>query len=149
MIKTGTAVNKIEFIDESTYRMRENYNLGGLEVRSISLPWPPYLMLSDCKAETLHCHSEGYLVDFMDMAKAVFNFTYISCKEPNDDWGLAPKASAAAEGPLLNRGANWSGVVGNVIDGNFDLSLGTWHWLRDRAELLSFSPVARTRFAVH
>ena len=82
MIETGTAVNKIDFFDGSTtFRMRESYDLGGLLVRSISLPWEPFLIQTDCKADTLECHNDGYLVDFMNMAKNLFNFTYISYKE--------------------------------------------------------------------
>ena len=63
-----------------------------------------------------------------------------SDKEPNDDWGLTPK-----EGPF-NRSGNWSGVMGNVVNGCFDMSLSPWYWLYDRAELMSFTPVARTRY---
>ena len=81
MIKTGTAVNKIEFFDGSTFRMRENYDLGGLLVRSISLPWAPFLIQTNCKADTLECDNDGYLIDFMNMATNLFNFTYISYKE--------------------------------------------------------------------
>ena len=82
MIKTGTAVNRITFFNgSSTFRMRESYDLGGLLVRSISLPWAPFLIQTDCEADTLECRNDGYLVDFMDMAKNLCNFTYISYKE--------------------------------------------------------------------
>ena len=81
MIKTGTAVNKIHFFNGSTFRMRESYDLETLLVRSISLPSAPFLIQTDCKADTLECHNDGYLVDFMNMAMNLFNFTYISYKE--------------------------------------------------------------------
>ena len=84
MIKTGTAVNKINFFDNGlTFRMQENYDLGGLLVRSLSLPWAPFLIQTDCMGNTdmLECHNDGYLIDFMNMAKNLFNFTYISYKE--------------------------------------------------------------------
>ena len=62
-----------------------------------------------------------------------------SHKEPNDDWGLTPR-----EGPF-NRSGNWSGVMGNVIEGGYDLSLSSWYWLHERAHLMAFTPVAWTR----
>ena len=59
-------------------------------------------------------------------------------KEPNDDWGLTPEESG-----------NWSGVMGNVVNGDFDMSLSPWYWLHDRADLMAFTPVARTKYVIN
>ena len=144
MVKTGTRVNKLQFVSETTSLMRESYDLSGLQIRSIALPWAPYLMMTDCKnnndGDPQECTNDGYLVDFMDMAQQLFNFTYVSLKEPNGDWGLNPKS-----GPY-NLSGTWGGVLGGVINGEYDTSLCTWYWIFSRAELLSFAPVIRSRY---
>ena len=141
MIKMGTKVNKIKFINEASLLLRESYDLGGLQIRSISLPWAPYLMQTNCidEGDSQKCENHGYLIDFMEMTRQIYNFTYISLKDINDDWGLSPKS-----GPF-NLSGTWSGVMGNVIKGEYDMSLSAWYWIYNRMELLSFAPVVRSR----
>ena len=142
MVKMGTRVNRMQFVNETTLLMRESYDLSGLQIRSISLPWPPYLMMTDCggnHARPQECINDGYLIDFMEMARHLFNFTYVSLKDPNDDWGLGPKS-----GPH-NLSGTWAGVMGGVINGEYDVSLSAWYWIFSRSELLSFAPVIRSR----
>lgn len=62
MIKTGARVNKMSFADESSLLIRETYDLGGLQIRSISMPWDPYLMLTDCESNGRECYNNGYLI---------------------------------------------------------------------------------------
>ena len=78
----------------------------------------------------------------MDMSQRLFNFTYASYKDPNDDWGLGPKS-----GPF-NLSGTWGGVMGGVINGEYDLSLSAWYWIFARCELLSFAPVIRSRYSI-
>ena len=142
MIRNGTKVNKVQFTNETSFLIRESYDLGGLQVRSLSLPWSPYLIQSNCtthEANSQKCNNHGYLIDFMEMTKQMYNFTYISLKDANQDWGITPKS-----GPF-NLSGTWSGVMGNVIKGEYDMSLSAWYWIYNRMELLSFAPVVRSR----
>ena len=77
-LKTGSVVNWLTFADES-YRIIESFDLKGLQVRSASLTWTPYLIIDDCDELGLECKQNyGYLIDYMDLLAAKFNFTYIS-----------------------------------------------------------------------
>ena len=67
MIKTGARVNKLSFADESSLLIRETYDLGGLQIRSISMPWDPYLMLTDCESNGRECNNDGYLIGTVHM----------------------------------------------------------------------------------
>ena len=123
--------------------MQESYELNGLQIRSISLPWAPYLIQTEC-ADTdefgsQNCKNEGYLIDFMESARKRFNFTYISLRYASNDWGTKPKS-----GPF-NMSGTWGGVMGGVINGEYDTSLSAWYWIYSRVELLSFAPVVTSR----
>ena len=134
----GSAVNRITF-HKGTFRMLETYDLGGIQIQSMSLPWSPYLIQGNCKDDGKTCDSEGYLIDILEMARRLFNFTYVSLRDPNNDWGVTPKS-----GPY-NRSGVWGGVMGGVINGQFDMSLSAWQWVFNRVELVSFTTVVRQR----
>ena len=134
----GSAVNKITF-HNGTLRMLETYDLGGIQVQSMSLPWSPYLIQGNCKGDGMTCHNEGYLIDIVEMASMLFNFTYVSLRDPDNDWGVTQKS-----GPY-NRSGVWGGVMGGVINGKFDMSLSAWQWVFNRVELVSFTTVVRQR----
>ena len=117
MIKMGSAVNKITF-QKGTLRMLETYDLGGIQIQSISLPWSPYLIQGNCKDDGMTCDNEGYLIDIVEMARRLFNFTYVSLRDTD---------------------------MGGVVNGQFDMSLSAWQWVFNRAELVSFTTVVRQR----
>ena len=75
----------------------------------------------------------------MEKTRQMFNFTYISLRDANNDWGIKPKS-----GPF-NRSGTWGGVMGGVINGEYDTSLSAWYWIHSRVDLLSFAPVVRSR----
>ena len=125
MIKMGSAVKKITF-QSGTLRILETYELGGIQIQSMSLPWSPYLVQDNCQANGITCDSEGYLIDIVEMAGRLFNFTYVSLRDPNNDWGVTPKS-----GPY-NRSGVWGGVMGGVVNGQFDMSLSAWQWVYNR-----------------
>ena len=54
------------------------------------------------------CENEGYLIDLSKMAENLFNFTLVSLRDPDNDWGVTPKS-----GPY-NRSGTWGGVMGGV-----------------------------------
>lgn len=68
------------------------------------------------------------------MIKIVLN--YLQPKDPNDDWGVRPKS-----GPY-NLSGTWSGVMGDVVNGKYPLSLSQWYYISERYGLLDFVTTA-------
>ena len=135
-LKSGSVVNGLTFADNSS-RIIESFDLKGLLIRSASLTWTPYLIIDDCNEFGLECKQNyGYYIDYMDLLAAKFNFTYVSQKNMEDDWGLVPKT-----GPFSLNGS-WGGVLGDVINRKYDLSLSDWFWNNDRNALLQFVPTS-------
>ena len=131
-LKTGTAVNRLTFAANSS-KIIERFDLQNLTVRSTSLTWTPYLVIDDCNEFGLECKKNyGYLIDYMDLLAGRYNFTYISQKNIDNDWGALPKS-----GPF-NISGTWGGVMGDVIHKKYDLSLSDWFWDNERNELLQF-----------
>ena len=93
------------------------------------------------KDDGMTCENEGYLIDLSKMAENLFNFTLVSLRDPDNDWGVTPKS-----GPY-NRSGTWGGVMGGVINGEFDMSLSAWVWVFNRVDLVSFATVVRV--AIH
>ena len=131
-LNSGSAVNILSFADNSM-RIIEDFNLENLELRSTSLTWFPYLIIEDCNKKGLDCKENyGFLIDYMELLAKKFNFTYISQKNMEDDWGVLPKS-----GPF-NMNGTWGGVMGDVINKKYDLSISDWFWDDQRNELLEF-----------
>ena len=141
-LKTGTVMQQLTFA-ENTFRIVENYNLQGLRIRSTTLTWAPFLTINDCNKTGLACMiNYGYLKDYMDALALKFNFTYTSHRNTDNDWGVIPK-----KGPYSINGT-WGGVMGDVINKEYDLSISTWYWKADRVELVQFVPVVRGRMVL-
>ncbi len=64
-----------------------------------------------------------------------FNLTVSCNREPTNDWGLVPKT-----GSWLDPNATFSGVVGGLIEGDYDVSVSSWVNLHARFEWLD-SPI--------
>ena len=103
-------VNKVQIDNQS--RMKEEYDLQGLHLTSISLPWFPYFHLYNCNDKGMDCESAGYLKQFMDSLGTLMNFTWESHKEINNDWGLVQQDDGS-----------WNGVTGHVLNGSYQLSV--------------------------
>ena len=69
----------------------------------------------------------------MEILGRRYNFTLISHKNIDNDWGTIPIES------------KWGGVLGAVVNKIYDLSIGTWTWNIVRIEVLQFVNVAKTR----
>ena len=118
----------------------EEVNLNGLRVTSATISWPPLYTINNCDQNNYKCATGyGYLGDYMDMLARRYNFTYISYKDPNDDWGTVPRDG------IYNLSGTWSGVMGDVINRKYDMSISTWWWTSDRKSVLQFVPVAKER----
>ena len=111
------------------------FDLKGLSIRSIDLDWEPYVWISDCENDNEGCIVRGFNVDMVDLIAEQLNCTYESTKEPNDKWGNEMVDAADS----MN--ANWSGVMGGVITGQYDMSLTAWLYQEKRSKFLSFSHV--------
>ena len=138
-LNAGYSLTKLTFHSVS-YLIKEHYDLNGLTVRSISDTWAPFLTIDKCNEGGKNCKiNKGCLVDFMDIASKEFNFTYVSEKEPNGDWGLVPKS-----GPF-NMSGEWSGVMGNVVKGTYDMSMSPWQWNEERDNLVQFVLIIKSK----
>ena len=111
---TTSVMNQLHF--NVNGGMDEIYDMKGLHIVSITLSWAPYFTLVDC-IENKHCRSEGYLTDVMNNLGEMMNFTWESHGETNGNWG-----TTAISGPSNSSGV-WGGVVGNVFNGTYQLSI--------------------------
>ena len=94
-LSSGSVVEEIKFYPGS-FLVYQDFNLNGLSVTSITLSWAPFFTIDNCDKKHFKCATGyGYLGDYMDMLARRYNFTYISYKDQNDDWGTVPK-----EGPF-------------------------------------------------
>ena len=132
-LKTGTTINYLEFPEDSC-KIIEAYDLHGLEITATSLTWAPYLKIDGCNEVGLHClRNEGYMIDIMDHLGAQYNFTYLSQKNVDNDWGMMP----------VN--GTWIGVWGDIIRNEHDMTLGPWYNTFERNYFFDFVPLIQTR----
>ncbi len=67
------------------------------------------------------------------------NFTYTVDKDMNGDWGAYPKS-----GPY-NASGEWTGVMGDVVRGRYDMSLSAWTWWIERHRVVTLVIVLSSR----
>ena len=115
----------------------ESYDFGGMEVRSNSLTWRPYLTLEDCNARGTNCSSTGLLQDIAVAAAEMSNFSLVSHRDRGGDWGLRP-----VSGNYSLSGTWDGGSMADVINGIYDMSLSAWIWNLERNPMLDFVPTA-------
>ena len=103
-------------------------DLQGIHVSSITGNWEPYVNTYDCDKFEKRCAIEGLSVDIMDNAAKIMNFTWTS--DISNDWGMFPKS-----GPF-NISGKWEGVMGNVVLGNYDVSVNYWEMKLERINIV-------------
>ena len=136
-LSTGSVIEEIKF-HPKTRLISQEFDLNGLSVTSTALSWPPFYSIDNCDQKNLRCETGyGYLAEYMDLLARRYNFTYVSHKDSNDDWGTVPK-----DGPY-NLSGTWSGVMGDVINKKYDMSISSWWWSSDRSTMLEFVPVTK------
>ncbi len=108
-------------------------NLQGLHITCTNLPWPPLFDFKDCDG-TFNCTSTGYSPDYMDWMGRMLNFSW-SCVKDNhkEDWGMEPINGIRN----LSHG-EWTGAMGNIVNGNFMVGVSSWIWNIRRSGLLDF-----------
>jgi hypothetical protein len=133
-LKSGFSVNKLKFTSHNSHIV-DDYDLNGLTIYSTSDSWAPYLTLENCDESGTNCTSYGYLKDYTDLVAKKYNFTYESHRDVTGNWGVFP-----ISGPY-NQSGEWGGIMGDVVNGKYDLCLSAWHWMTERYEILTFVPV--------
>ena len=108
-------INKLKFYP--TGEVIEEYDMHGTHLVSMTLSWAPYFTLYGCNELQMECNSEGYLTDVMNVLGEKMNFTWESHGEPENNWG-----TTAISGPSNSSGV-WGGVVGDVFNGKYQLSI--------------------------
>ncbi len=71
--------------------------------------------------------------DFIDIVTAMFNMTFTCNNDPLGDWGTTPKT-----GSWYDKNATFSGVLGRVINGEYDVSVHAWFQNQERSLWLDF-----------
>ena len=138
-VASGSIIDNLSFVNDS-YLIIESYDFQGLEISSTTDTWAPYYTIEGCNELGLECAmSFGYFKDVMDILAARYNFTLVSHKNLDGDWGLMPKSGS------FNINGTWGGIMGDVINKKYDMCISAWSWNIDRHDLLQFSPMATTR----
>ena len=108
-------------------------DLQGIHITTITGEWRPYVNIVNCDQTGKTCAIEGFAVDIMDGAAKLMNFTWNA--EISNDWGLTPKS-----GPY-NTSGDWGGVMGNIVLGNYEVSVCYWIQFLDRVNFLDHAMV--------
>ena len=127
-LRNGCSVDMVAFVPGS-FLVQEKYDLQGLEIRSLAIPWPPYMYMEDCDRNGI-CTNSGYLIDYVDILAKKCNFTYKSFREMGGNWGSVDSDE---------------GIIGRVLSGEFDCSISGWVWTVDRTDHMSFVIMIHTK----
>ena len=71
--------------------------------------------------------------DFLDAMSDMFNISFTCNKDPDNDWGAVPKT-----GTWRDKYATFGGVLGRVINGEYDVSVSAWFENLERSYWLDF-----------
>ena len=133
-IQSGTAITSLKFARNTT-RIMETFDLQGLQITSTSLTWAPYLTIDDCDEDGLNCAKNyGFMMDIMDNLAIRFNFTFLSQKNVDNKWYE------------LGTDGRYTGVWGDILSNNFDMSLSPWSWILSRDVLFDFVPFTKYKY---
>ena len=138
-LKSGTILDELTFASGS-FRIVEEFDMKGLRIRSTSLTWVPYLTIEDCNKFGRECETNyGYLIDCMDRLALKYNFTYTSEKNLGH-WGVASNGQSLSEDGI--------GIMNDVANGKYDMSLSSWIWNLETDGLAQFVPAIRKRLVL-
>ena len=93
------------------------------------------------------CELTGFYVDLINEAAKAMNFTWMS--DISNDWGLKPKAIELGNNEYeevncfgtsnSSSQCRWGGIMGNIVLGNYHLSLSDWRYFYDRYHILDLA----------
>lgn len=78
--RNRSVIESLKFYSNESKRVQEEYNLQAIPIRSISLPWFPFLTFNNCPADGKLCESSGLLDELSKIMAKEYNFTLISHK---------------------------------------------------------------------
>ncbi len=128
--QTDVAITELQFVS-GTHHIKSDYNLQGMRISSIAKNWIPYLSFDGdfCDGERTYQGGCGSLIDLSLIMARLFNFTLVSVQE-DGGWGVTPVKGA------YNASGTWTGVMGNVINGIYPMSLSSWQFVPERSDFL-------------
>ena len=127
-------INNVWF-DEQGYIIEE-YDLQGIQVETVEINWAPFFTSEHCPGN-LNCKPKGYLADALYILESLYNFKWISSRDPNNNWGTTP-----ISGPGNTSGV-WGGIVGSLIEKNYSISISAWQMSVARMSMFDFAPIIR------
>ena len=133
-LASGTVSNVLNF-ENNSLKILESIDLQGLEVTSTTLTWAPLYTIDDCNDMGQECATTyGLLHDYMEILSKEFNFTCISHKNLDNDWGLVP-----------NENGTYGGILGDLYSKKYDMVISVWQWFLERDSLADFVPINKNR----
>ena len=98
----------------------------GAKITASTLTWEPWLTLTNCGAAVSSvCESHGILANLMNILAGQYNFTWEVSQASH--WGTLPDT-----GNWEDPNATFSGSLGSVINGEFDVPLSIWAFSSER-----------------
>ena len=125
--------NQKSVIVKSAYK--NEIDLQGIHIPTITAEWKPYVKIDKCNQIGTNCAIKGFAVDIMDGAADYMNFTWNA--EISNDWGMTPKS-----GPF-NMSGEWGGVMGNIVVGNYEISVNVWLLNLERVKVMDHAIVLK------
>ena len=90
-LRSGYIIDKLKFLNGSN-TILEDYNMKGLKLTSISLPWMPFFTLEECDMNGTNCGIQnGYIKDYMEALSKDLNFTYNAYLEQGCGLSFLPR----------------------------------------------------------
>ena len=83
-------INDIDIDTNGLAMIKDDFQ--GIDLKAVTLPWSPYILVSHCNSDGLQCRYRGYLIDLMERWGENLNFTMTIDQDPTGDWGTTPKS---------------------------------------------------------
>ncbi len=119
-------------LDSTTNGYVPSYDMQGIELTSLTPPWPPWMTNFECQPDNSRCKTEGILTDLMEELQSQMNFTLRV--DQNSVWGSVPK-----EGTFREGNAVFEGAMGAIVSNDYDVGLSAWGIRLDRSAYLDYS----------
>ena len=116
----------------------EDYNMHGYNLVGTSLSWKPFMANENCDNTGRNCQNYGLVADLMDIWGKNYNFTWEVYADLDNDWGMFP-----LEGTPYNISGKWKGVMGDIVEGKYQLTINAWLFPLYRISILDFVPITK------
>ena len=129
-------IQELEFTPNNYKLQTEDFpDFQGQRLKGITNEFPPYIINPCSKLKTVECSSnekplKGLYIDYITMLADLLNFTFSI--DTNPDWGIVSTQVETHQ---------YQGVLGGIINNEYDFSISNWLWTLDRDKLLDFVPI--------